>query len=61
MSLWVLDTDCLTLFQNEHPLVKLRVSQVNPEEIAVIVITVEEQMRGWLNVINQSSQSERVI
>ncbi|MEG4250913.1 type II toxin-antitoxin system VapC family toxin [Microcoleus sp. Pol10D4] len=61
MSLWVLDTDCLTLFQNEHPLVKLRVSQANPEEIAVTVITVEEQMRGWLNAINQSSQSERVI
>lgn len=61
MSLWVLDTDCLTLFQNDHPLVKLRVSQVNPEEIAVTVITVEEQMRGWLNAINQSSQSDRVI
>lgn len=61
MSLWVLDTDCLTLFQNEHPVVKLRVSQANPEEIAVTVITVEEQMRGWLNAINQSSQSDRVI
>ncbi|MEG4282864.1 type II toxin-antitoxin system VapC family toxin [Microcoleus sp. A006_D1] len=61
MSLWVLDTDCLTLFQNEHPLVKLRVSQVKPKEIAITVITVEEQLRGWLNVINQSSQSDRAL
>ncbi|MEG4804252.1 type II toxin-antitoxin system VapC family toxin [Microcoleus sp. ARI1-B5] len=39
----------------------MRVSQVKPEEIAVTVITVEEQLRGWLNVINQSSQSDRAL
>jgi tRNA(fMet)-specific endonuclease VapC len=61
VSLWVLDTDHLTFFQNDHPLVKQRINQINPENLAVTVITSEEQMRGWLNAINQSSQSERLI
>ncbi|MGI2906394.1 type II toxin-antitoxin system VapC family toxin [Tolypothrix sp. VBCCA 56010] len=61
MNLWILDTDHLTLFQNDHPLIKQRINQINPENIAVTVVTFEEQMRGWLNAINQSSQSERVI
>lgn len=59
--IWILDTDTLTLFQNQHPLVKKRVNQVNLEEIAVTVITVEEQMRGWLNAIRQSSDAQRLI
>ncbi|MBE9228247.1 hypothetical protein IQ264_22755 [Phormidium sp. LEGE 05292] len=61
MSLWILDTDCLTLWQNEHPVVKQRVSRVNYQEIAITVISVEEQMRGWLNIIRRSSQSDRLI
>lgn len=61
MSLWILDTDCLTLWQNEHPVVKQRVSRVNYQEVAITVISVEEQMRGWLNIIRQSSQSDRLI
>ncbi|MGA9382271.1 MAG: type II toxin-antitoxin system VapC family toxin [Phormidium sp.] len=61
MSLWILDTDCLTLWQNEHPVVKQRINQVNYQEIAIAVISVEEQMRGWLNIIRQSSQSDRLI
>lgn len=61
MSLWILDTDCLTLWQNEHPVVKERVNGVNYQEIAITVISVEEQMRGWLNIIRQSSQSDRLI
>jgi len=61
VSLWILDTDCLTLWQNEHPVVKARVNRVNYREIAIAVISVEEQMRGWLNIIRQSSQSDRLI
>ena len=57
MSLWILDTDHLTLWQNEHPLVKQRIEQVNRQEIAVTIISVEEQTRGWHNVIRQSGQS----
>ncbi|MEB3830777.1 type II toxin-antitoxin system VapC family toxin [Phormidium sp. CCY1219] len=59
MTLWVLDTDCVSLFQRRHPMVTQRVSQVNPEEIAVTIVTVEEQMRGWLKAISNSSQSKQ--
>lgn len=61
MSLWVLDTDHITLFENQHSVVIQRVMQIDPNEIAVTIITVEEQMKGWLNAIQQSSQSNRLI
>ncbi|BAY22683.1 hypothetical protein NIES2100_24460 [Calothrix sp. NIES-2100] len=60
MSLWILDTDSLTLFQNQHPLIQQRINQINFEDIAVSVITVEEQMRGWLDAIRQSSEVQRL-
>ncbi|MBD2520282.1 type II toxin-antitoxin system VapC family toxin [Nostoc sp. FACHB-973] len=60
MSLWILDTDTLTLFQNQHPLIKQRINQLSFQDIAVTVITVEEQMRGWLDAIRQSSEAERL-
>ena len=60
MSLWVLDTDIITLFQNQNPLIKQRIDRVKSQDIAVTVITVEEQMRGWLDVIRQSSEAKRL-
>jgi len=59
--LWVLDTDHITLFENQHPVVIQRVMETDPDEITVTIITVEEQMKGWLNAIQQSSQSNRLI
>ncbi len=61
MSLWVLDTDHITLFENQHPVIIQRVMETDPDEITVTIITVEEQMKGWLNAIQQSSQSNRLI
>jgi tRNA(fMet)-specific endonuclease VapC len=61
VSLWVLDTDHITLFENQHPVVIKRVMETDPDEITVTIITVEEQMKGWLNAIQQSSQSNRLI
>lgn len=59
--LWVLDTDHVSLFQQKHPLVSKRVSEVKPEELAITLITVQEQMRGWLNVVRRESESERLV
>lgn len=62
MTLWILDTDCVSLFQKLHPLLTQRINQVNPQELAVTVITVEEQMRGWLKVIRgKNAQQDRLI
>src|SRR5262245_36563310 len=46
MSLWVLDTDILTLFQKGHPLVASRCAQ-HSADLAITVITVEDQFLGW--------------
>lgn len=50
MSLRVLDTDHVSLFQQRHPLVTQRVNAVTPEEIAITIITAEEQLRSRVRV-----------
>lgn len=47
MSLWILDTDTLSLFLRGDPHVCQRVGSVSPNELAVTVITVEEVLTGW--------------
>ncbi len=63
--IWVLDTDHLSLLQREHPNVLQRINQVNSGNLAITVVTLEEQMKGWLNVINKYNdkfpQSENLI
>jgi tRNA(fMet)-specific endonuclease VapC len=61
MSLWILDTDHLTLFQKGHPLIVQRINLLDDEEIAITIISVEEQVKGWLNAIKQSKQSTRLL
>jgi hypothetical protein len=46
MSLYVLDTDTLQLFQDENPTVLGRVRAVPEGDLAISVITVEEQLSG---------------
>jgi len=57
MSLWILDTDRVSIIQREEPLLTEQLNRINASKIAVTVITVEEQMRGRLNRIRQASQS----
>jgi len=52
-NLYILDTDHLSLFQNKDPIVTQRISQENPENIALTVITLQDQMKGWLKKINE--------
>lgn len=59
--MWILYTDCLSLFQRGHPIVTQRINAVNAEEIATTIITAEEQLRGRLNVINRASSPEALI
>lgn len=63
-TIWVLDTDHLSLIQRGDPNVKQRFDEIGFAK-AITVITLEEQMKGWLNLINryndQPSQSERLI
>lgn len=61
MSLWILDTDIVSLFQQSHPVVTQRVNATNPEEIGVTIITLEEQLYGRLNGIRRANSPEKLI
>ena len=60
MSLYILDTDILQLFQDEYPLVTARVEAVAPDDLAVSVVSVEEQLSGWYAQLRQAKQPERL-
>ena len=53
MSLYVLDTDSLTLFQHGHPAVSSR-CLAQSQELATTVISVEEQLSGWFASIRRA-------
>jgi len=50
MSLFVLDTDVLSLLQRGHPIVVQRCASKPASELAITVISVEEQLSGWYRV-----------
>jgi tRNA(fMet)-specific endonuclease VapC len=56
MSLYILDTDMLTLYQHGHPLVRQRVLSHPPAELAITVISVEEELSGWYTLLRQAKQ-----
>ncbi len=51
MSLWILDTDHVSLALQEHPLVTARIKQ-RDSEVAITVITAQELFNGWVVRIN---------
>ncbi len=53
MSLYILDTDHVTLHQHGHSLIIDRLRAHDPEDIAITVVTLEEQMRGRLAALNR--------
>ncbi|NJL68960.1 MAG: type II toxin-antitoxin system VapC family toxin [Oscillatoriales cyanobacterium RU_3_3] len=61
MTLWIFDTDHATLFQQGNPQIMQRVSAVNPKDIAITIVTFEEQMYGRLNRIRRAKSEDEVI
>ena len=61
MSLWVLDTDHVTLLQHDHPHVSRRFAAVASSDVAVAVISAEEQIRGRLNIIRKYGTTARQV
>ena len=47
MKLFVLDTDILSLWQHGHANVGAHVAAHSQDELAITVITVQEQLDGW--------------
>jgi tRNA(fMet)-specific endonuclease VapC len=61
MSLYVLDSDHLSLYQRGHEPLGQRLLTIPPEQIAITVISAEELIRGRLAQIRKASQpQERV-
>jgi tRNA(fMet)-specific endonuclease VapC len=54
MSLYVLDTDILTLLQDAEPAVVQRVAAHPPDELVITVISVEEQLSGWFTQLRRA-------
>ena len=53
MSLYILDTDQLSLLQRGHPAVQKHYDAHPPDHLAITIVTVEEQLRGRLAQVNK--------
>lgn len=56
MSLYVLDTDVISLFQHGHPTVVTAVGNRPLSELAITVLTVEEQLSGWYSELRKAKK-----
>jgi tRNA(fMet)-specific endonuclease VapC len=53
MSLYTLDTDTLSLYQHGLPGLVSKVDAHLPHELAITVVTVEEQLTGWYSLLRK--------
>ena len=53
MIRYLLDTDHLSLIQRRHPTVLGNLQHVGREQVAISIVTAEEQLRGWLGLIRR--------
>jgi tRNA(fMet)-specific endonuclease VapC len=58
VTLWILDTDHISLLQRGHPAVEQRIRSINLNAIAITIISVEEQLYGRLNRIRRAKSPE---
>src|ERR1700722_17277901 len=60
MSLYVLDTDIMTLYQRGHPRVAHQVLAHQIAELAIAVISVEEELTGWYTKLRQARKRDEL-
>ena len=60
MSLHILDTDTLSHYQRGHPKVCHRASARQPNDLAITVITVEEQLSGWYTLLRKAKRRDEL-
>jgi tRNA(fMet)-specific endonuclease VapC len=60
MNLFVLDTDILSLWQHAHAAVSRHIASRRPDELAVTVITVQEQLDGWHSRLPHAKTSKQI-
>jgi tRNA(fMet)-specific endonuclease VapC len=52
-TVFVLDTDILSLYQRGHPGLTSKIDSLSAQELAISVITVEEELAGWYNLLRK--------
>jgi len=60
LSFWILDTDSVSLFQRGNLEIALRLNNIDKSEIAITIVTVEEQIRGRFQAIRRAAPDELV-
>jgi tRNA(fMet)-specific endonuclease VapC len=61
MTLYIVDTDVLTLLRRGHPEVVRRVQAVvSPDSLATTIITAEEQLTGWYTAIRKARRPAEI-
>jgi tRNA(fMet)-specific endonuclease VapC len=60
MSLFVLDTDSLSLLEQGHPVLSAKVRALQPGELAITVITVDEQISGRYAQLRRARRPDEV-
>lgn len=60
MSLWVLDTDALTLWLRGHRGLATRVTPTQPSQLATTIITVEAILRGWYTQVRRARDDDQL-
>ncbi len=50
-SLYILDTDHVSLAQRGHPQIIARIAAMQSKRLSITVVTVQEQMRGRLTQV----------
>ncbi len=58
--LWILDTDCLSLFQNGQTQLVDQLDRRSFEPISITVITAEEQIRGRLKIVRRAETERKL-
>lgn len=60
MSLYILDTDHLTLYRYGHPEITARVQATSADQLATTIVSIEEQLTGWYAQIRRSRDLEKL-
>ncbi len=60
MSLYVLDTDHLTLYRYGHVEVTAHVEATPADQLAVTIISLEEQLRAWYTQVRRARDADRL-
>jgi tRNA(fMet)-specific endonuclease VapC len=60
MSLFVLDTDLLTLYYRGDPIVVRSVDARPATDLAISALTVDEQLTGWYTLPRQARRTEEI-